>query len=625
MAAGSVARPTQAHGVTVARSRCGRAKHLTRPGFIACLGTTLALLCGCAGEPTARVEKPAQEDSDISVTPFPEPDETPFSASLAEAERLLSERQPLAASSILRGFDRGKLTPGERARVLAMEIALLHLQGQSAEALSLLRRRSPLLGPIHPVQQQRLDDWQLRLVSSIAGPLATARLADRLLLISEDPQRSRELADHVWHNLQRMTVDELQAQIEQVQPAHWRGWLELAMLAADVMESPDAQAGLLSLWRERYPDHRASETLPGGLDTLEESALKLPGRMALLLPLSSGPSDSGRAALEGFLAAQFLARQRGWPRQELMIMDSADYADLNAAYASAVRAGADIVIGPLTPEMAGSWKPADSERTVPLLSLALLPGEQAISPPVQLNLEPEDEARQLAEVAFDSGARKALIVRPEGDWGDRVTDALMGSWGRLAGKVRAIAVYSNQADYSSSLKTALNLSASEGRATRLRRLLAEPTEFTPRRREDFDVIFLLSESPQQARSLKPLLAFHYAGDVPVYATSHIFNGRRDPQRDRDLNGTRILETPWTLEPNGLLPATLSRGGAEEALSNSYALGADAFMLNWRLAQLRESAEARVRGQTGLLSMDANGRVHRELKPALIQDGVPEPL
>jgi hypothetical protein len=274
--------------------------------------------------------------------------------------------------------------------------------------------------------------------------------------------------------------------------------------------------------------------------------------------------------------------------------------------------------------MAGGWLPAESERSVPLLSLALLPDALAVPPPIQLNLDPEDEARQLAEFAFDSGARNALIVRPEGDWGDRVAGALTERFRELAGDVQATAVYSNQADYSSSLKTALSLSDSEARATRLRRLLAEPTEFIPRRRQDLDVIFMLSERPQQARLLKPLLAFHYAGDLPVYATSHIFSGRRDPQRDRDLNGTRILETPWTLEPETLLPATVTQAGADEAQSHMYALGADAFMLNWRLAQLRKSTEARVRGQTGLLSMDANSRVHRELKPALIRNGLPVP-
>jgi outer membrane PBP1 activator LpoA protein len=327
-----------------------------------------------------------------------------------------------------------------------------------------------------------------------------------------------------------------------------------------------------------------------------------------------------------------------------MIMDSGDYNDFNTAYRSAVRAGAELLIGPLAPEILQNWQP-EPGFTVPQLALSWLPqpipsaadpapatavatppapatATTPIPAPVQLDLAPEDEAGQLARLAFAGGARNALIVRPEGDWGDRVSDQLIGTWRELSGEIRAISVYSGQSDYSSSLKSALKLAESEARAARLRRLLAEPTEFNPRRRQDLDVIFMLSEQPRQARSLKPLLAFHYAGDLPVYSTSHIFSGRRDSQRDRDLNGIHLLETPWLLHPEAPLPAALAQGGSDGELADMYALGVDAFMLNWRLAQLRQTADARIRGYTGLLNMDVSGRVHRELVPASIREGVP---
>jgi outer membrane PBP1 activator LpoA protein len=153
--------------------------------------------------------------------------------------------------------------------------------------------------------------------------------------------------------------------------------------------------------------------------------------------------------------------------------------------------------------------------------------------------------------------------------------------------------------------------------------MAEPTEFSPRRRKDLDIIFLLSETPAGARSIKPLIAFHYAGDLPVYSTSQVFSGRRDPQRDRDLNGIQLVEMPWLLAPEGALQTEVEKGGGLDLLSDMHALGADAFMLNWRLAQLGEGPDSRVRGQTGLLSQDGSGRIHRELVPARFIGGVPE--
>ena len=155
----------------------------------------------------------------------------------------------------------------------------------------------------------------------------------------------------------------------------------------------------------------------------------------------------------------------------------------------------------------------------------------------------------------------------------------------------------------------------------MRQLLGERTEFTPRRRKDIDSVFLLSDQPQDARSIKPLIAFHYAGDLPVYSTSHIFSGKRDPQRDRDLNGIRMLEIPWLLSPEGELQSAL--GDGDDTLADLHALGADAFMLNWRLAQLRESPATYIRGNTGLLTMDESGRVHRELEPARMVNGLPQ--
>ena len=38
-------------------------------------------------------------------------------------------------------------------------------------------------------------------------------------------------------------------------------------------------------------------------------------------------------------------------------------------------------------------------------------------------------------------------------------------------------------------------------------------EFSPRRRQDIDSVFLLSGQPAEARSIKPLIAFHYAEDL----------------------------------------------------------------------------------------------------------------
>ena len=92
------------------------------------------------------------------------------------------------------------------------------------------------------------------------------------------------------------------------------------------------------------------------------------------------------------------------------------------------------------------------------------------------------------------------------------------------------------------------LRQSEARAKRLRNTLGTDVAALPVRRQDVDFIFLAA-TPQQAQQIKPTLNFQYAGDVPVYATSHVFSASGDVNQYNDMNGIRFCETPWLLEAN----------------------------------------------------------------------------
>lgn len=86
-----------------------------------------------------------------------------------------------------------------------------------------------------------------------------------------------------------------------------------------------------------------------------------------------------------------------------------------------------------------------------------------------------------------------------------------------------------------------------------------------------------------------------------------------------------MEIPWLLDRNSRLQKKISSAGGNDMLASRYAQGADAFVLHWRLGQLREDPGNRIRGYTGLLNMDVDGRLHRELVPARMRRGVPEAL
>jgi outer membrane PBP1 activator LpoA protein len=252
---------------------------------------------------------------------------------------------------------------------------------------------------------------------------------------------------------------------------------------------------------------------------------------------------------------------------------------------------------------------------------ALAPGSSAL---VQFALAPEDEARDIASLAFGAGARNALLMRPQGDWGSKVAQALTERWGELGGTIANSVTYSGREDYSATVKEALDIPASEQRAQAVRELLATNIEFNARRRQDVDVIFLLSGNGAEARSLKPLLAFHYAGSVPVYATSSIYSGVADP-RDRDLDDINFVETPWLLGENPQLKNAIVAGRTgTDSYSRLNALGADAFLVQSQFRQLQGGADALFRGNTGLLTMDPQLHIQRELVLTTFEEGAIKP-
>ena len=142
---------------------------------------------------------------------------------------------------------------------------------------------------------------------------------------------------------------------------------------------------------------------------------------------------------------------------------------------------------------------------------------------IQFGLAAEDEARQLAYNARRHGHKNARIIQSNADWSRRAGLAFRKQWATLGGQTLNQTVLSDSKNYSSEIAKSLLLPESQTRYQQLERLLATSIEFTPRRRNDVDVIILFANS-QQAKSIKPLLAYHYASKLPVYSSSHIHDG-----------------------------------------------------------------------------------------------------
>ncbi len=590
----------------------------SQAGAIALVLMTLALW-GCADKPQKKAPEPTPEPS-AQRQPVQEQDVTAtlpasnYSTVFNGAEQSLAQFDWMQASVTLLEIPPGSLSPNDRAYLVYLQARIAYVRGQQAQALGQLDQLSML--NVHPALRYRILSFRHYMLEMQGDSLASAQLADQILR-SAPRDTVAAWKRSIWRNLERTDKKQLlAAQSSAIDPS-WRGWLELALISRDSIYSPSSE---LIRWRNSNPDHPARNPLPGGLD-YQLSSSPQSSKVAIVLPLSGKLASAGKAVLNGFLAAYYAHGAEGGATDELLVMDVHEYPSASSAYDEAVRQGASMVVGPLSKDALADLA-TRLERPIPILALnridQVLPATGSAL--VQLSLSPEDEVASVTKLAFGTGARRALIISPSGDWGSKMATALRNHWTTLGGTIASHATYTTYDDYSSSVKSALALDASEQRARDLRAILGTDIEFTPRRRQDPDVIFLLSHNDAEARSIKPLLAFHYAGDLPVFALSNIYNGVPD-ERNRDLNGINLVETPWLLGANPGLRVTIAAADIGGNYTRLNALGADAFLVQSGFTRLQSGADALFRGNTGLLSMDPDLTIHRELSAATFDGGV----
>ncbi|MCW0200881.1 MAG: penicillin-binding protein activator, partial [Rhodanobacter thiooxydans] len=143
-----------------------------------------------------------------------------------------------------------------------------------------------------------------------------------------------------------------------------------------------------------------------------------------------------------------------------------------------------------------------------------------------------------------------------------------------------------------------------------------------------DTGIFISMRPEQARLLLPQLRIAQV-NLPVIATSHVYEGSDDVAANRDLDGVEFCDAPWLFDAQPGLPnhdgvaarLPAARGGA----ARLFAFGMDAWNLVPYLEWLRAHPGSYVPGASGQLAADQFGRVRRVLIWAQFQNGLARPL
>jgi len=320
--------------------------------------------------------------------------------------------------------------------------------------------------------------------------------------------------------------------------------------------------------------------------------------VALLLPRHDGPFERAASSLLAGVRAAHVRDGTGVVVEAIEVDDQAD--QLAMTYGELRERSVAMVIGPITRNGANALVELGS-LGVPTLALNVPDANGPVpSRLVFFGLAIEAESKQVATHAFEQAQARAPGRRPRAvavmvasQLARRATVAFRDAWAQLGGEMR------------------------------------EPVEFTgPRPPRDLrarlgtpapDVAFL-AMGAEQARVLRSALGT----ETFVWGTSLASIGAASALRLPELDGMRLLEMPWQIEPENptVMAYAKSPAGFNVEMQRLYAFGIDAFRVARQLMAGDTAFE--LDGVTGRLRFDpgAAPRVERIALQAEYRNGVP---
>lgn len=330
-------------------------------------------------------------------------------------------------------------------------------------------------------------------------------------------------------------------------------------------------------------------------------------RIALLLPLHSAAlSRAADAVRAGFLAAH----ERDQDGIAVDVVETGDgEQEVVPSYIAAAEQH-DIIVGPLSRSdvIAVAQSGAVSKPTIALTQVESV-DDAAFELPRQMlavGLSIEDEARQAATWAGNNKKTgKALVLSTATAWQSRAAKAFATQWQKQGRELESVEL------------TAFGGYLSARALSDLKKLIEA----------DEPALLFAALDARQARQVRAAVGNH----VALYGTSQLNpfapGDWNDAERTSELNGARLLDIPWQLQPDHPAVMVYPRPvvGVDQTrsadLERLYALGIDAYRVAREIALKRTSFE--LDGVTGKLTVrfgNAGSSFERAEQHAIYRDG-----
>ncbi|MDC9719666.1 MAG: penicillin-binding protein activator [Gammaproteobacteria bacterium] len=532
---------------------------------------------------------------------------------LAMAQKLLAQGHAQSSARLLDQINLDNLEKALLGRYFETRAETQLTLGNSFGAIVWLHQAQLLTPATQPtiISKRLALKAQAYELNGRALPAATTLIELSQTLVTQDPTQYNQ---RIWRSLTKVSKNALQQHAAKAASDTARAWYNLALLPLNYHDL-HLQLNALKQWQQQWPTHPAALKPPKDLQNLADLNAHQPRRIALAIPLEGRLGKVGKAVIDGFMAARFEAHKKQGIIPYIKVYDTTQLHDLDALYQQASDDQIEMIIGPLDKEEVVELSQREA-LPIPTLALNYVPLEsnhKLTTNLMQFGLVVEDESAQLAKRNWAQGHKRILILHQDQAWAIRAARHFKSTWDELGGQIVSQVSFSGAGDHSKAITQALLINQSHDRSKILKQILSgsSPTlKFEPRRRQDIDAIVLFA-LPEDGRQIIPTLAFHYAANLPVYASHHIYQGPTKTNRDRDLNKVIFTELPWMIEQPEIQKTISHQWPQRQRYNRLFAIGVDAYRLFPRLEQLQAYSDSRVHGVTGLLQMNAQGRIVTE--------------
>ncbi|CAE16374.1 unnamed protein product [Photorhabdus laumondii subsp. laumondii TTO1] len=492
-------------------------------------------------------------------------------------------------------------------------------------------------------------------------------------LVKESAVRQKNI-DDTWQMLTRLSPQERRGLVINADENVLQGWLDLLSAYQDNKQDSDKLQAAIRDWKIRYPQNPAVQSLPTQLQPAAIQQQDTNIRIALFLPLSGQAKVFGEAIRQGFLDAQAGLPSPSLPTENpenLSITDSDSASDsvastnmspsegaiINSAipatqttpvianapintqqvkiydttsqplenlFIQAKQDGVNLIVGPLLkPDVV---KLVQINAALNMLVLNELDNAQPHSNICYFSLSPEDEAKNAAEHIWQQQKQNPLILVPRGTFGDRIANAFAQEWQKQGGHTVLQQTFGSSAELKQLINrgtgirltgTAVNVTSNQPTSIAIGDLEIPQinTDVVPTSTGgSVDAVYIVS-TLDELTLIKTMIDMAISSrDKPaLYASSRSNQAGVGPDFRLEMEGMQFSDIPLIAGANlPLMQQAVSKFANDYSLMRLYAMGIDAWSLANQFSQVQLQSDFHLNGASGVLSVQENCTIFRQL-------------